>query len=174
MGAGVECGRAESHHLKENMLDREQLRRLVIWPALEDIGHWAQAAEHLVLGTALVESSLTYLHQLNGPALGLWQCEPATHADIWTNYLAYRPELARKVMVAAGRGTRTPRQPPDEWLVYNLRYAAAICRVHYLRAPEAIPEDAEGLAAYHKRYYNSALGATELERSIPIFREVCQ
>ena len=76
-----------------------QIRSLVIKPALTKINLWSRSAEELILGTAIVESGLTYLKQHgDGPALGLWQVEPATHEDLYTNFLNYRPELGSKLM----------------------------------------------------------------------------
>lgn len=52
----------------------------VVRPVLRVMSAWSQPAEDLVMGTAAQESRLTYLRQLGGgPALGLWQMEPATH-----------------------------------------------------------------------------------------------
>ena len=54
-------------------LDAKQLRELVIRPALMEIELWSEAAEELVLGTAIVESRLSFIKQLgSGPAFGLW------------------------------------------------------------------------------------------------------
>ena len=58
-------------------LDASHLREVVIKPALPEIELWSPAAEELVLGTAIVESRLSFIKQLgSGPALGLWQIEP--------------------------------------------------------------------------------------------------
>ena len=48
----------------------------------------------------------------------------------------------------------------DGELVRNLAYATAICRVRYARVPGALPaaHDIDGLAAYWKAHYNTALG----------------
>lgn len=156
------------------MIHPEQLRQLIVRPALDTLGLWSRAAENLVVGTAAAESGLKYLAQLGGPALGIFQCEPATHSDLWCSYLDFRPELAAKVMVAAGRGTKTPRLPPHDWLVFNLRYAAAICRVHYLRVPHPLPaaDDVEGLARYWKAHYNTALGAGTVEHFVNAYELV--
>ena len=76
------------------MLAATLLRSKVIRPALTKINLWSRSAEELILGTAIVESGLTYLKQRGeGPALGLWQGEPATHEDLYTNYLHFRPDL---------------------------------------------------------------------------------
>ena len=70
------------------MLAATLLLSMVIRPALTKINLWSSSAEELVLGTAIVESGLTYLKQHgDGPALGLWQIEPATHEDLYTNFV---------------------------------------------------------------------------------------
>ena len=45
-------------------LDAKQLRELVVKPALFEIELWSEAAEELVLGTAIVESRLSFIKQL--------------------------------------------------------------------------------------------------------------
>ncbi len=141
------------------MLDPGQFRRLVIHPALQAIGLYSPAAERLLLGTALTESGLRRLHQVDGPALGIFQIEPATHADVWANYLAYRENLASRVASLASE------QPRLDQLVWNLAYATAIARLIYYRRPEPLPAAADlaGLARYWKAHFNSALGAGSAE-----------
>jgi hypothetical protein len=137
------------------MLDVMQFRNLVIKPALKAINLYSPAAEELVLGTALQESRLKYLHQLGrGPALGLFQMEPRTHNDIWTNYLRGKPDLA-------GALQRLAHKPGPDAMITDLLYAAGMCRVHYRRVPAALPAegDFEGQAAYWKKYYNTIYGA---------------
>ena len=43
----------------------------------------------------------------------------------------------------------------------NLFYAAAMCRIFYLRFQKPLPQpnDWEGMARYWKKYYNTHLGA---------------
>ena len=80
------------------MLDPQHFLAYVVRPSLESIGLWSEAAERLLLGTAIAESQLTWLRQHGGgPARGVYQIEPATHDDIWANYLAYRDGLANRV-----------------------------------------------------------------------------
>ena len=133
-----------------------QTLALVIRPALEKLSLWSLSAEELVLGTAIVESGLTYLKQHgDGPALGLWQVEPATHDDLYTNFLNYRPELGSKLMQL-----RAPNLSMDENLATNLMYGAAVCRLCYYRKPDALPEagDIEGQANFWKQHYNTIFG----------------
>ena len=136
------------------MLDISQFRTAIIRPALETIGLYSLAAEELVLGTALQESGLRYLEQLgDGPALGLFQMEPATHDDIQTNFLAYRPELLSSLRMLS-------HLTIPLMLVGNLWYAAAMCRIHYYRAPEALPEAGQinAQASLWKLRYNTPAG----------------
>lgn len=137
------------------MLDVKQFKDLVIVPALQTLELYSEAAVELVLGTALQESGLRYLQQLNeGPALGLFQMEPATHDDIWNNYLKYRPELAGRL-----KSLGVVAFPLA--MVGNLWYGAGMCRVHYFRVKDPLPAqgDYEGQAAYWKEHYNTYLGA---------------
>ena len=128
-----------------------------IRPALNAIGRGGLAAEQLILGTGIQESLLTLRQQLNnGPALGLFQMEPETHDDCWKNYLDFRDNLANKVKQTLKAG-----QPPvAKTMMLNDRYAAAMCRVRYLRAPGALPaaNDIQAMANYWKQNYNTPQG----------------
>src|SRR5262245_21735563 len=125
-----------------------------IRPALTTLGAGGRAAEQLLLGTAIQESLLVHRRQLgNGPARGLFQMEPATHDDCWNNYLKFRPPLAGKV-----RQTLMPAQEPTASILeVNDSYAAAMCRVRYLRVPARLPaaDDIASLANYWKQHYNT-------------------
>jgi hypothetical protein len=144
-----------------------QFCELVVRPALmhlDPLIPYGVAAEELVLATAVAESRLEALRQLgHGPALGVYQMEPATHDDIWDNYLAFRPELARRV-------SQLVAERPDrlQQLMTNLAYATAMCRVHYRQAPEPLPpaENLEAQAAYWKAHYNTEAGAGTVARFV--------
>lgn len=149
------------------MIHPEHLRLHVIRPALRQIGLWSEAAEDLLLGTAAVESNLgTYLVQIGGgPALSPWQIEPATHADLWINFLAFRDPLASSLQqlapVRCWATDSTVRVSADA-LLESLTYAAAVARLVYRRAPEPLPAAGDwwGFEAYHKKHYNTLLGKT--------------
>lgn len=153
-------------------MDLEQLRELVIRPTLKHLELWSPAAENLVLGTALVESKAEYLHQIRGPALGLWQCEPATHDDIWANYLRYHSDLAVRVTQLTTGAAMTEGALE---LIGNLYYGAAMCRIHYRRSPRKLPEasDAQGMAEMWKAVYNTERGAGTVEKALPRFIIAC-
>jgi hypothetical protein len=129
-----------------------------IRPALQVLERGGLAAEQLLLGTGIQESLLRHRQQLGGgPALGLFQMEPATHDDCWQNFLAFQPALAEKV-----KQTLEPGQHPvADTMTVNDRYAAAMCRIRYLRvsAPLPAPNDIQAMANYWKAHYNTPLGA---------------
>jgi hypothetical protein len=81
--------------------------------------------------------------------------EPATERDIWESYLFYDPDLKHCVLQVTGVG-----KPDQMALELNLAYQIAMCRLHYYRVSEALPEseDIQGLARYWKRHYNTHLG----------------
>jgi hypothetical protein len=133
-----------------------------IRPALTALGRGGRAAEQLVLGTAIQESLLIHRQQLgNGPALGLFQMEPATHDDCWDNFLKFRSDLTAKVKLTLGPG----EDAVPVTMKVNDRYAAAMCRVCYVRVSEALPaqDDIDAMANYWKKHYNTLLGAGKPE-----------
>lgn len=163
-------------------MNPRQFSKFIIYPVLQSLGMGGPAAEHLVLGTALAESNLNEIDQITGPdddrlgpALGVYQIEPETHWDLYRNFLDLDtgpPERDFKRQAIKGALLRmlAPSPPPEMQLVTNLWYATAICRLIYYRRPEPLPPDEpESLAAYHKKFFNSSLGKTELSRSIPMF-----
>jgi hypothetical protein len=152
------------------MIDATQLCQQVIRPVLKDLGAWSAKAEALVFGTAAQESHCgQWLVQLGqGPARGIFQMEPATHDDIWNRFISQRPDLMRKLnrwRAQYGNG-----MGPDE-MIFNLAYAAAMCRIHYLRVPAPIPDTLNGQAEYWKMYYNTPAGAGTVEEYKQNWRE---
>lgn len=137
-------------------MDPSQFRTEILRPALKSIDLWSPEAEALVMGTGATESHFRYVKQLNGPALGFFQMEPATHDDIWTHYLGYREVLGDEVLRVCGLSDT----PSAERLVWDMRYASIMCRIHYLRAPERLPaaEDIWAQGRYWKYRYNSVHG----------------
>jgi hypothetical protein len=146
------------------MLSVTSMQTQVIYPALNKMGMWSEAAGELVLGTAIVESNPTYLKQHgDGPALGLWQVEPATHEDLYANYLNYRPEMMSSLMEL-----RSPALNMNENLSTNLMYGAAVCRLCYYRKIDPMPEagDIEGQSKFWKQHYNTPLGAGTIPKYV--------
>jgi len=153
-------------------LNLSQLRE----PVLKGLGMYSIAAEQLVLGTICQESRGVYLKQLGGgPALGICQMEPSTHKDIWLNYLKYQrdivKDLAGYISAAAEDVYAVAGYPDHDELISNLKYAVAMCRVHYWRKPNSLPKanDISALASYWKQFYNTVKGAGKTEEFINNF-----
>ncbi|MGB8276303.1 MAG: hypothetical protein WCF16_13650 [Alphaproteobacteria bacterium] len=144
----------------------EIVRKVLGW--IDPVVPHSLTAENLLVGTALVESGLRALVQDGGPALGVFQIEPATHHDVLLNFLDYRPALAEQV-----RAFRAQSPDPDTQLVTNLAYACAIARLIYFRRPEPLPEadDIEALAAYWKAHYNTPQGKGTVTRFVASYRD---
>lgn len=141
------------------------LREYVIRPTLKFIGHYSEAAEELLMLTAAAESLMgKYLHQVGGPALGIYQMEPATHDDIWENWLQYKA-IADAVRQLGSEGRHLPG---------NLYYATAMARCHYLRVSEALPNpvNPDAIADYWKRHYNTIKGAGDPAKAVKHYQEL--
>lgn len=139
------------------LVDNQQLRELIIKPVLTDMGMYSVEAENLIAGTIAQESRMgEFIHQINGPALGICQMEPETHKDIMNHYVAYRPVIQESLKSVS-------RSNKAEDMIHDLRYAIAMCRLHYYRIPEKIPSNIKGQAEYWKEHYNTAKGKGTVE-----------
>lgn len=149
-------------------LDVDQLRANVIRPVLQRLDMWTPAAENLVLGTALHESHCRYIRQIKGPAMGIYQIEPATHYDIHHNFLRFNTLLKVRVNHYAGYFSGDLPDPGE--LIGNLFYATAMCRVHYRRVRDPLPtNEPYALAQYWKTHFNTRLGRGTVEQAVPHF-----
>ena len=138
-------------------MDVQPLRAL-IQSTLTPLGLYSAAAEELLCATCAQESLLgVYRQQVNGPALGIFQMEPEDFNDIWTNFLAYKTTLSAQIRALV------PGLMAASDLMNNDALAVAMCRVHYLRAPEPLPAatDLNGLWALYKLRYNTPQGAAK-------------
>lgn len=135
-------------------LDVTWLKNSVIVPTLTALTLYSDSAVNLMLGTCAQESHMgTYIRQIGGgPALGIYQTEPATHEDVWENYLKYRPALAATVLAIAPRNVNN--------LINSTEYATSIARLVYARVHESLPPagNIQALASYWKQYYNTPSG----------------
>lgn len=147
-------------------MDKHDFKSLVVDPTLDFIGLGGGSSSVLLLGVAIIESKLMYLKQHPGPALGVYQIEPATHhlVQVW---LDKKVDLKWAITKWSGMAALPESHDP---LVYNLRYATCIARCLFASVSKALPaeDDAENLAWYHKNFYNRG-GKTDVDESIKIF-----
>jgi len=142
------------------MIYKVQLKDLII-RTLKAIDLHSDDAVNLLMGTAAQESALGYyLRQLNNaPALSIFQIEPFTFNDHVKYLKRYKMNLANKILEFSGAS-----EFKAEFLEFNIAFACAIARVHYLRKPGKLPNTIDGYARYWKKHYNTYLGkGTEIE-----------
>jgi hypothetical protein len=149
-------------------ISASHLREYVITPVLNylNLKEDREVAINLLLGTAAQETHMgLYLHQLKGPALGLYQIEPATYQDLFNNvFPKYALSLSK---IEKLRGEFKDYGPFDMHpLIGNLYYQTAIARFIYYRWPTPLPPNSKplNLAHYYKQWWNSGEGkATPLQ-----------
>lgn len=134
------------------------LKQYIIEPTLKYLGFLNDSEVNLLLGIVAQESHMgEYLHQLTGPALGIYQMEPKTEQYNLKylekkRYSLYNKIIDLKFVVS--------NEIYNNQMEGNLYYATAMARIHFLRFPEPLPkaDDIEGLATYWKKYYNTEKG----------------
>ncbi|ACI52185.1 conserved hypothetical protein [Gluconacetobacter diazotrophicus PA1 5] len=137
------------------------IKRNIVAPVVLDLDIPGDefARIQLMTGIGNAETGYRTRRQVDGPALGFWQVEPATHDDLWRNWLAYRPALAEVAR------TYLPAQFEDrldaQALVLSDRYAACIAALVFYRSPVPLPArgNARAQCAAWKQAYNTAAGA---------------
>ena len=135
-------------------------RQFIINPALAALAPAGipvtKTAADLLMATAAMESDLgTWLSQVGGPALGVFQSEPASLLDL-LNKLTLT-QLSALVPIKTS-------QMPVVQIESNLVYAAAICRLFYWHNPMALPPDTiSGLWGMYKTVWNTDAGAATQE-----------
>lgn len=142
----------------------------IIKPALLDLQLFSDDAVELLAFTAAVESEGgTYLKQIEGPALGIYQMEPETHNDIWQNYIKHKTDIYLMLI----HNFNVNGMPHEERLMYDLRYATALARIHYSRISQPLPHhtDLIGIWNYYKKYYNTVEGAANQQRSLAAYQK---
>jgi hypothetical protein len=147
------------------MLNIDQFRELIVKSTISELMLYSEAAEELLIFTCAVESlGGTYLQQVKGPALGIYQMEPATYNDIWQNYIRNNGSISMRMFSLF----HIAFMPSEDRLIYDLRYATAMTRLHYARvqAPLPDPKNENAIWEYYKKYYNSVLGKAEKRESI--------
>jgi len=138
-------------------------------PVLAEMGMASPSAEKLLIMTAAHESmGYRYRAQTGGgPALSYYQIEPNTLDDLYTNYLAFRPDKQALLDAYLPEGSSRV-----EALENNDEYATAATRLIYSRVPDALPavDDDEALAKYAKQFWNTELGAATAEKYLADYR----
>tara|TARA_R110000868_G_scaffold162439_1_gene393656 strand:- start:11620 stop:12123 length:504 start_codon:yes stop_codon:yes gene_type:complete len=152
-------------------MQAQQLLDYIIKPALEYMGgnYNSKNAQMLLLATAAIESKCGYyIKQINGPALGIWQMEPATLHDIYDNCdaVSTNDHLAYKKLDNIDLFGVTDNETLEAGLLISPMYACAMARLKYSMDKEPLPEHDDIRAIYreYKRIYNTYLGKSTYEK----------
>ena len=140
------------------MINTGQLRDLITRTLKETPSGHSEDAVELLMMIAAHESRLgTYLRQVDGPALGIFQIEPTTHDDTWENgdsICANAQILGIECAV--------------EKLEYDLRYQIFMARQKLFMISEALPssegassENVSLMSDYCKEHWNTVDGGAD-------------
>ncbi len=153
------------------IMDAQCFRIDIIRPVLQIVSLWSPSAENLLLGTALTESNLQIVKQINGQALSFYQIELATYMDVLRYINLKNGSFKEHLLTACFLET----WPGPDALMWHMRLATIIARVKYLMSPLPLPahDDALGMYELYKKVYNTSLGKANTTHAMPYFREAC-
>lgn len=137
----------------------------VIYPACQYLDMFSLDAVAIMTGACAQETNMfntifqttfeygSDINKFNG-GIGGWQEEKIDFDDINKNFIDNRVDLKAKILKWAGVIDYSR-------IATDMILAAMYCRLHFARAPGALPDwhDISGMAAYYKKYYNSGVGA---------------
>ena len=143
-------------------------RSYVINPALAAMASAGipvtKTAADLLMATAAMETDLgTWLTQVGGPALGVFQIEPPSLDTLVSRLSTKQITALFSVMPAPPAAAEM-----SGWVAGNIEgnllLAAAICRLFYWQAPFAMPvaSTVSGLWTVYKTWYNTAEGGATM------------
>lgn len=147
------------------MFNCEQLTELVIKPSISDLQLYSDDAVELLIFTCANESQGgTFLKQVKGPALGIYQMEPNTYNDIWQNYLNYNQSL----LLMINHNFNIHSMPVPEYMIHDLRFATAMARLFYARIKSPLPkaDDINAIWDYYKTHYNTSSGKADYHLAV--------
>ena len=153
------------------MIDAQQLRNHIIAPTLDMLGYMSPNAEELLFAICCHESQRgTYVKQVGGQALGIYQMEPSTYYDIMDNYLSRNDELYARVY----RMLDITREPLADDMKTNMKLATIMARIFFLRIPEKLPpkDDIYAIAIYWKKYYNTPYGKGTIDKFVNDYNDL--
>lgn len=153
------------------MFNIKQFREDIVAPTLGALQIRNPNMPELLVFTCAVESAGgTYVRQIKGPALGIYQIEPTTFSDLFANYILRKPDVLNLFTLNLG----LHRMPSPEQVITDLRLATALAACLYMYRKARLPEksilDADGLWDIYKPLYNTVKGKSEKESSIKAYQ----
>jgi hypothetical protein len=140
-------------------MNKKQLRELIVEATLHRIPLYSDEAVLAIMMIIAHESKKgAYIKQLgNGPALGLIQMEPETHASVWKEGdSVWKNALFAGIISRQEYGAKL--SPPATRLIHDLNYNVFMARQRLFMKPEKLPTTTEEMSVYLKKHWNSAAG----------------
>lgn len=132
---------------------------------------YSEEAVKLLVMIASHESDRgTYLWQIGGPALGVYQEEPTTCRDVYENFIRKNKELDFAVSKFLPNRKGLPDGDLTYLLITDLRFSTIMARCFFMRFKEPIPTDDSGLAYYAKKYWNTSEGKASVADYVHAYR----
>ena len=149
------------------MFDITQFRADILTPALGALQFRDLEIKELLVFTCAVESAGgTYVRQVKGPALGIYQLEPNTFTDLWFNYILRKPDIVNLLSINLG----VHRLPDPIELVTDLKLASAFCALLYkYRKAQIKSIDPVHLWEVYKPLYNTEKGAATKDKALAAY-----
>ncbi len=149
------------------MFNITQFRADILTPTLEALQFRDIELKELLVFTCAVESAGgTYVRQVNGPALGIYQLEPNTFSDLWYNYILRKPDIVNLLSLNLG----LHRLPDPIEVITDLKLATAFCALLYkYRKAQIKSIDPNDLWDVYKPLYNTEKGAAVKDKSIAAY-----
>jgi len=137
-------------------MDASQFREYVVEPVVRSLGlpDPKRRIELLMMTAAHESAQGRYIKQIRGPALGLFQMEPATHSYIYSWLCNHQPADRRR----AALEWALERVGSAEQMTGNHYYATAIAAFNYYSKPGRLPNNIADMTDYAKKYWNTHLG----------------
>lgn len=156
-------------------ISASHLRDYIIMPVLNylNLKEDREVATNLLLGTAAQETHMgLHLHQLKGPALGIYQIEQTTYEDLFKSVFPRYSLTAAKIDALKGP-FYIYKQFGIHPLIGDLYYQTAIARMIYYRWPAPLPTDSKplNLAHYYKNWFNSGEGKATPSQFVENYRK---
>lgn len=153
------------------------LKHFVIRPVLCWMGPlipYSRYAENQLLGTAAQESAMSYFLDQTapgpGPGFGPYQMEEETfqgHCDWMIRFNKGLWKMFQEINIPPA----FHRDGPAE-MAGNLYLATFMCRVHYYRIRQLMPQTLEGQAKQWKQFYNTWKGKGTVEQYISNYKKL--
>ena len=145
-------------------MNKTQLEELVVKPTIQEIPKGYSDEALLAMMMIIAHESLRgkYLKQVGGPALSIYQMEPATYHSIWKfGDSIWDNALKLGFITTLDFNPCNKTYPKPERMIYDLRFATFMARQRLFMKPKKIPKGMGAISRYLKENWNSSLGAAD-------------